>query len=168
VRYPETDDCTLHAGDLILVSATAAELVEMLGHGAVAPPEAGGQALPEPYDLDTQIVEDTVPRVINRTRAPVALAIFVAMVAAASFGVVNILTAALTACGAADLYARGFLSLFRHPHRLPDQPAGIRSGRLPFHRLPAPRHGAQRGGLGDGRATRAPFLAVLSLASRRP
>jgi di/tricarboxylate transporter len=226
VRYPETDDCTLAAGDMILVSATAAELVEMLGHGTVTLPKARGDALPKPYDLDTQIVEvivppesrllgrrlantrlgrdddlyvlgiqrrrvhyterrmtglrlqvgdillvqsrerglkrlragfdlviveDTVPRVINRTRAPVALAIFVAMVAAATFGVFNILTAALaaafllvvtgclsmheaykaidvpvlmliigtialgaamTACGAADLYARGFLSLF--------------------------------------------------------
>jgi len=227
VRFPETDDCTLEAGDMILVSATAAELVEMLGHGSVTLPNSGDDALPKPYDLDTQIVEvivppesrllgrrvantflgldddlyvlgiqrrrvhyterrmvglrlqvgdillvqsrnqglkrlragadlviveDTVPRVINRTRAPVALAIFLAMVAAAAFGVVNILTAALaaafmmvitgclsmheaykaidvpvlvliigtialgaamTACGAADLYARGFLSLFQ-------------------------------------------------------
>ena len=34
-------------------------------------------------DFDLVIVEDTVPRVINRTRAPVALAIFVTMVAVA-------------------------------------------------------------------------------------
>ena len=61
VRYPETDDCTLAAGDMILVSATAAELVEMLGQGGVALPEAIGGALPKPYDLDTQIVETIVP-----------------------------------------------------------------------------------------------------------
>jgi len=172
VRYPETDDCTLAAGDMVLVSATAAELIELLGRGTVTLPEAGGDALPKPYDLETQIVEaivppesrllgrrlantrlgrdddlyvlgvqrrrvhyterrmarlrlqvgdillvqsrdrglkrlrasadlviveDTVPRIINRTRAPVALVIFVAMVAVAAFGVANILTAALAA-----------------------------------------------------------------------
>ena len=226
VRYPETDDCTLAAGDMILISATAVELVAMLGQGTVTLPKAGEKTLPKPYDLDTQIVEaivppespmlgrlmanthlgrnddlhvlgiqrrrvhyterrmgalrlqvgdillvqsreqglkrlradsdliiveDTVPRVINRSRAPIALGIFMAMVAVAAFGVVNILTAALTAafllvltgclsmheaykaidvpvlmliigtialgaamtaCGAADLYAQGFLNLF--------------------------------------------------------
>ncbi len=232
VLYPETDDCTLTAGDLVLLSATAEELVDMLGRGSVALPTTGGVDLPEPYDLDTQIVEaivtpesrlvgrrlantrlgrdedlhvlgmqrlrthyseqrleslrlhvgdillvqgqglglqrlrtdfdlivveDTVPRIVNRSRAPMALGIFVVMVAVAALSLVNILTAALaaaflmvvtgclsmheaykaidvpvlmliigtiamgaaiTASGAADLYARGFLGVFQSlgPH----------------------------------------------------
>ena len=208
-----------------------------------------------------------MPRVINRTRAPVAMVIFVAMVVVAAFGVINILTAALaaaflmvltgclsmheaykaidvpvlvliigtialgaamTVCGAADLYAQGFLGLFhgagphavlvafivltsllshvlsnnstavllvpigmataaalggrpaalrrghllrglgllRHAHRLPDQPSGLRSWWLPIHRLPAPRHGTQRGRLGDGCLARTAILVILSRASR--
>ncbi len=227
VLYPETDDCTLIAGDMVLLSASAGELVEMLGHGGVALPNAGGEDFPALYDLDAQIVEaivtpesrlvgrrlagtrlgrdadlhvlgvqrlrthyseqrlenlrlhvgdillvrgrgqglqrlrtdfdlivveDTVPRVVNRSRAPVALGIFVAMVAVAGLGLANILTAAssaaflmlltgclsmheaykaidvpvlmliigtiamgaaITASGAADLYAQGFLGVFQ-------------------------------------------------------
>ncbi len=43
------------------------------------------------------IVEDVVRTIENRRKSPVALGIFAAMVAAASFGVVDILTAALAA-----------------------------------------------------------------------
>ena len=98
------------------------------------------------------VVEDVVRSLENRRRAPYALAIFVAMVAAASTGLLTVLAAslaaaflmlltgclrpreaydaidvpvlvliigtialgqALTETGAADLYARGFLSVFR-------------------------------------------------------
>ena len=103
------------------------------------------------------VLEDVGERIVNRRRAPVALGIFAVMVAAAAFGVTNILTAALsaaflmmvtgclrpheayeavdvpvliliigtialgaamTASGAADLYAQGFLSVFQDagPH----------------------------------------------------
>ncbi|PID81481.1 SLC13 family permease [bacterium DOLZORAL124_64_63] len=103
-------------------------------------------------DSELIIVEDNVPSPANSRRAPMALAIFLAMVGVAALGVANILTAALagaflmvisgclqlheayeavdvpvlmliigtialgaalTASGAADLYASGFLSLFQ-------------------------------------------------------
>jgi di/tricarboxylate transporter len=227
ICYPETDICTIGGGDVLLVSATAAELVGILGHGHAVLPVLAGQTMAAPYDRDSQIieaivppesplrgrriadtylgldegvlvlgaqrrrvhytegkmshlrlnvgdillvqcsatridrlraetglliVEDTVPPVTNRSKAPIALAIFLAMVLAAALGVTNILTAALTASflllvtgclnlheaykavdvpilvliigtialgaamtasGAADLYARGFLNLFQ-------------------------------------------------------
>ncbi len=227
VFYPETDDCTLDGGDVVLVSATAAELVGILGSGHAILPVVAGQTMAKPYDRDTQIIEaivppesplrgrriadtylgldddvlvvgaqrrrvhytegkmsdlrldvgdillvqcsasrterlraetglilvqDTVPPVANRSKAPIALMIFLAMVLAAALGLLNILTAALaaaflllvtgclslheaykavdvpvlmliigtialgaamTASGAADLYAQGFLGLFQ-------------------------------------------------------
>ena len=102
-------------------------------------------------DSDLIIVEDNVPPVANRGRAPLALGIFLAMVGLAATGTLDILPAALaaaflmvltrclqlheaydavdvpvlmliigtialgtalTATGAAELYANGFLSLF--------------------------------------------------------
>jgi di/tricarboxylate transporter len=226
ICYPETDDCTLAGGDIVLVSATAAELVEILSGTDATLPVMTGKALPLPYEENTQIieaivppeshllgrrikdtylgrddsflvvgaqrrrlhytegkmshlrlnvgdillvqcnarrlerlraesdlliVEDTVPNLTNRRKAPIALAIFVAMVVVAATGLASILTAVLAAAflmlvtrclklheayeavdvrvlmliigtialgaamtdsGAAELYARGFLSLF--------------------------------------------------------
>lgn len=227
IRYPETDDCTLVAGDVVLLSATTSQLVDLLNGNDARLPRVGGEVLAEPYQDDAQIVEAIVPpdspvlgrrladtflavaddlRVIgaqrrrvhyserrmsrlvldvgdvlliqcsanrlerlrredelivvddamrtldNRRKAPLALAIFVAMVTVAALGVTSVLTAALaaaflmlvtgclkpreayaavegpvllliigtialgaalTATGAADLYAHGFLSLFQ-------------------------------------------------------
>jgi di/tricarboxylate transporter len=227
VCYPERDSCTLAGGDVVLLSATAGELVEILGSPDLALPLVGGKTLANPYHPDTQIfeaivtpdshllgrriadtflgvaddimvigaqrrrvhlaegklkdlrlrvgdillvqcgarrlqrlrtetdlmiIEDSVPNIVNRTKAPLALGIFVAMVGVAALGVVNILTASLAAAflmvlsgcmrlheayeavevsvlvliigtialgtalsvtGAADLYARAFLSLFQ-------------------------------------------------------
>jgi di/tricarboxylate transporter len=48
-------------------------------------------------ETDLIILEDSVPKVANRKRAPLALAIFAAMVGAATLGLANILTAALAA-----------------------------------------------------------------------
>lgn len=48
-------------------------------------------------EQDIIVVEDVVRRVVNRRRAPVALAIFLAMVAAASLGLVDILVCSMTA-----------------------------------------------------------------------
>ena len=45
---------------------------------------------------DYIVVEDVVRRIINRKKAPLALAIFLAMVAAATFGITDILVAALS------------------------------------------------------------------------
>ena len=227
VFYPETDDCTLVGGDVVLIGATAEDLVNIIDGKDATLPLVAGQRLPKPYDRDAQIVEAIVPpespllgrrladtfldsaddltvlgvqrrrahyterkmgwlwldvgdilliqcsahrlerlrregdviigedalgKPVNRRRAPVALGIFATMVAAASAGVVDILVAALTAVflmlvtgclrpreaydaidvpvlvliigtialgaaltatGAADLYAQGFLALFR-------------------------------------------------------
>lgn len=227
ICYPETDYCTLTGGDVVLLSATATDLVGILGSKNAELPLVAGKSMAKPYELNAQIVEaivppdshmlgrsikdtvlgaaedvvvigaqrrrhhfregqmgslrlktgdillvqcgpqslqwlrddseliiveDTVPPVANRQRSPVALLIFLAMVSVAAFGLVNILTAALTAAflmvltgclklheaydavdvpvlmliigtialgaaltvtGAADLYARGFLSLFQ-------------------------------------------------------
>ena len=48
-------------------------------------------------EQDLIVVEDVVRRVVNRRRAPVALGIFLTMVAAASMGLVDILVCAMTA-----------------------------------------------------------------------
>ncbi len=226
VLYPQTDDCTLAGGDLVLVGATADELVDLLEGKDVTLPTIGGKTLDNPYDRDSQIVEvvippesrllgrrladtslsrtenlhvigmqrrrthyserqmsrlwldvgdilliqcgtrqlaglraagdviiveDVVRSLENRRKAPVAGVIFAGMVAAATLGWLDILTAALgaaflmllsgclkpreaydaldlpilvliigtlalgtalAATGAADLYARGFLTLF--------------------------------------------------------
>ncbi len=48
-------------------------------------------------EQDIIVVEDVVRRVVNRRRAPVALAIFLAMVGVASFGVCDILVCSMTA-----------------------------------------------------------------------
>ena len=226
VCFPETDYCRLASGDVILLSATAADLVSIINKKDAQLPLLAGRSMANPYDPNTAIVEaivppdshmlgrrikdtvlgaaddvvvigaqrrrhnfrekdmgglrlktgdillvqcgpgslqwlrddseliiveDNVPNPANRKRAPVALAIFLAMVGVASLGVANILTAvlaaaflmvltgclqlheaydavdvpvlmliigtialgaALTATGAADLYASGFLSLF--------------------------------------------------------
>ncbi|MBU2499901.1 anion permease, partial [bacterium] len=226
VCYPETEVCSLDGGDVILLSATAADLMAILGGTDARLPLLAGKTMANPTDPDSQIVEvvvppdshllgrrigdtylgaaedlvvigaqrrrihyaagkmahlrlsvgdvllvqcgthrlqrlrtesdlilleDTVPKVANRPKAPLALAIFAAMVLAAAGGLTDILTAALTAAvvmvlsgclrlheayeavevpvlvliigtialgaaltstGAADLYARGFLSLF--------------------------------------------------------
>ncbi|MCB1182892.1 SLC13 family permease [bacterium] len=61
VLFPPTDDCTLAAGDLILVSATAAELVAVLERGHVTLPTLAGRPMDEPYREDTQLVEAIVP-----------------------------------------------------------------------------------------------------------
>jgi di/tricarboxylate transporter len=232
VLYPETDDCTLAEGDLVIVGATADDLVDLLGGKDVTLPRVGGETLDNPYDRNSQIVEvvippesrllgrrladtwlaatdnlhvigmqrrrhhyserqlsrlwldvgdilllqcgtrqiarlraeggvivveDVVRTLENRRKAPVAGLIFVAMVAAAASGWLDILTAALTAAfamlltgclkpreaydaldlpvlvlivgtlalgtalsatGAADLYARGVVSVFEDhgPH----------------------------------------------------
>jgi di/tricarboxylate transporter len=232
VCYPETDDCTLGSGDIVLVGATAADLVNILSGEDAALPRIAGRTLTNPYDHDAQIVEaiippespllgrpiadtflgaaddltilgvqrrrihdserkmsrlwldvgdilliqcgprrlerlrtegdviiveDVVRTLENRRKAPIALGVFAAMVAAASLGLLDILTAslaaaflmlltgclrpreaydaidvpilvliigtialgsALTATGAADLYAHGFLSVFQDagPH----------------------------------------------------
>jgi di/tricarboxylate transporter len=172
VLFPETDDCTLEAGDVVLLGAAAADLVALIGSGDARLPEIDGESIPDPYHRDTQIVEaiippespllgrrlddtfldaaddinvlgvqrrrlhyaqrqmsrlrlalgdllliqcgprrlqrlrtegdviiveDVVRRMENRRKAPVAVAIFLAMVAAASLGVVDILVAALAA-----------------------------------------------------------------------
>jgi di/tricarboxylate transporter len=172
VCYPETDDCTLAGGDIVLVSATAAELVEILSGADATLPVMAGEAMSLPYEENAQIVEaiippdshllgrrientdlgrddsvmvvgaqrrrlhytegkmshlrlqvgdilliqcstrrlerlraesdlliveDTVPKLTNRRKAPVALAIFIAMVAAAATGLVGILTAVMAA-----------------------------------------------------------------------
>ncbi len=170
VCYPETDVCTLGTGDIILLSATASELVEILGTSDAALPLVAGETMATPYDQDAQIVEaiippdshllgrqlkdtylgaaddllvigaqrrrvhytegkmsrlrlsvgdillvqcsahrlerlraesdlliveDTVPKVANRSKGPLALVIFLAMVAVAATGLSSILTAAL-------------------------------------------------------------------------
>ncbi|MFH2051048.1 MAG: SLC13 family permease [bacterium] len=226
VCYPGTDVCNLAGGDVILLSATAADLMAILGGTDAELPLVAGKTMANPTDPDSQIVEvvvppdshllgrrigdtylgaaedlvvigaqrrrihyaagkmahlrlsvgdillvqcgthrlqrlrtesdlilleDTVPKVANRPKAPLALAIFLTMVLAAATGVTDILAAALagaflmvltgclrlheayeavevpvlvliigtialgaalTSTGAADLYARGFLSLF--------------------------------------------------------
>jgi len=226
ICYPGTDPCTLEGGDVVLVGATAGELIEILSGRDAALPLVAGESIAKPYDQDAQIVEviippdspllgrrlaetflgvaddlsvigaqrrrvhyserkmnrllldvgdilliqcsayrlqrlrrenelivveDVVRSLENRRRAPFALTIFLAMVTAASLGLLNVLTAslaaaflmiltgclrpreaydavdvsvvlliigtialgtALTVTGAADLYARGFLSVF--------------------------------------------------------
>jgi di/tricarboxylate transporter len=172
VCYPETDDCTLAGGDIVLVSATATELVAILSGTDARLPLLAGKAMPLPYEEDTQvfeaivppeshllgrriadthlraedgvvvvgaqrrrvhyvegkmshlrlmvgdillvqcsaerlerlrsegdliIVEDNVPNLVNRRKAPVALAIFVTMVAVAALGLASILTTVLAA-----------------------------------------------------------------------
>ncbi len=227
ICYPGTDQCTLGGGDVVLVGATASDLIEILSGKDATMPLVAGEAIAQPYDQDAQIVEaiippdspllgrrlaetflaaadditvigaqrrrvhyserkmnrllldvgdilliqcsayrlqrlrreselivveDVVRSLENRRRAPIALAVFTAMVTVASLGLVNVLTAALaaaflmlvtgclrpreaydaievpvlvliigtialgtalTATGAADLYARGFLSVFQ-------------------------------------------------------
>ncbi len=226
ICYPETDVCTLQGDDVVLLSATATDLVNILGGGKAELPVVSGKSMAKPYEVNAQlveaivppdsrlrgrrirdtslgaaedivvigakrrrlhftagrmgrlrlkmgdillvqcspqslqrlrddadliVVEDTVPPVANRRQAPLALTIFAAMVGLAATGVMDImpaalaaaflmvasrclqlheayesvdvpvlmliigtiaLGAALTATGAADLYARGFLSLF--------------------------------------------------------
>lgn len=60
ICYPETDTCTLSAGDIVLLSATAEELVEILGTDDAVLPLIAGETLANPYDPDTQIVEAIV------------------------------------------------------------------------------------------------------------
>ncbi|MGD9548268.1 MAG: SLC13 family permease [Candidatus Krumholzibacteriia bacterium] len=226
ICYPETEVCSLAGGDVILLTATAADLTAILGSAKAELPLVSGKTMANPTDPDSRIVEvvvppdshllgrriadtylgaaedlvvigaqrhrvhylegkmahlrlkvgdillvqcgthrlqrlrtesdlilleDTVPKVANRPKVPLALAIFITMVAAAASGTVDILAAslaaaflmvltgclrlheayeavevpvlvliigtialgaALTSTGAADLYARGFLSLF--------------------------------------------------------
>jgi di/tricarboxylate transporter len=57
VLYPETDDCTLQADDLVLVGATASDLVDLLGGKDVTLPTVDGEPLDNPYDRNSQIVE---------------------------------------------------------------------------------------------------------------
>jgi len=232
VCYPGTDDCTVGGGDVVLVGATASDLVNILGSKDATLPTVAGEPLDSPYDRESRLVEAVIPpdshllgrpvgetflgatdgvHVIgvqrrrthyterkmsrlwldvgdvlliqcsarhfdllrtegdlilvedvvhtleNRRKAPIALGAFVAMVAVASLGILDILSAALagafvmllTGClkpreaydavevpvlvliigtialgralsetGAADLYAQGFLSVFRDagPH----------------------------------------------------
>lgn len=61
VCYPETDVCLVSEGDAILVSATAADLVEILSGQDAALPLVAGKSLPDPYDPDSQIVEAILP-----------------------------------------------------------------------------------------------------------
>jgi len=61
VLYPQTDDCTLQADDLLLVGATAAELVDLLGGKDVTLPTVDGRTLDNPYDRKSQIIEVVVP-----------------------------------------------------------------------------------------------------------
>ncbi len=49
-----------------------------------------------------------------------------------------------------------------HPHRLPDQPHGLRPGRLPLHRFRPRRPAAQPAGVGGGDTARAGSVAVLA------
>ena len=226
ICYPETESCTLAGGDVVLLSATAEDLVSILGSKTASLPLVAGKRLAKPYEVDARlveaivppdshllgrrigdtflgaaedivvigaqrrrlhytegkmarlrlrvgdillvqcsqqslqwlrddsdliIVEDKVPPVANRRRAPIALSIFAVMVTLAATGLLDILPAALaaaflmvasrclqlheaydavdvpvlmliigtialgaalTATGAAELYARGFLSLF--------------------------------------------------------
>jgi len=57
VLYPATDDCTLRADDLLLVAATASDLIDLLGGKDVTLPTVDGEPLDSPYDRDSQIVE---------------------------------------------------------------------------------------------------------------
>ncbi|MBD3221029.1 SLC13 family permease [bacterium] len=57
VLYPETDDCTLEADDLVLVGATATDLVDLIGGKDVTLPTVDGEPLENPYDRNAQIVE---------------------------------------------------------------------------------------------------------------
>ncbi len=76
VLYPETDDCTLRADDLVLVGATADDLVDLLGGKEVTLPTVGGKPLEKPYDRHAQIVEVVVPpesRLLGRRLAETSL-----------------------------------------------------------------------------------------------
>ena len=57
VLYPETDICTLEANDLVLVGATASDLVDLLGSKDVILPTVDGERLDDPHDRNSQIVE---------------------------------------------------------------------------------------------------------------
>ncbi|MEZ4386399.1 MAG: SLC13 family permease [Candidatus Krumholzibacteriia bacterium] len=61
VLYPETDACVLEADDLVLVAATAADLVDLLGGDDVTLPTVDGEPLDNPYDRNSQIVEVVIP-----------------------------------------------------------------------------------------------------------
>ncbi len=61
VLYPETDDCTLEAGDIVLMGAAAADIIDLIGNNDARLPVIGGEALPDPYERDTQIIEAIIP-----------------------------------------------------------------------------------------------------------
>ena len=135
VHYParRVQGLRLAAGDILLIQAPVDHLEQLRTSD------------------DYILLEDVVRRIVNRKKAPLAIAVFLGMIAAATSGLTDILVAALagaflmlaTRClslreayraldarvllliigtialgnalsktGAADLYARGFLSLF--------------------------------------------------------
>jgi di/tricarboxylate transporter len=61
VCYPETDICTLADGDVVLLSATAEDLVAILGSKDADLPLVAGKSMAKPYELDAQLVEAIIP-----------------------------------------------------------------------------------------------------------
>jgi di/tricarboxylate transporter len=77
VLYPETDACILEPDDLLLVGATASDLVNLLGGRQVALPTVDGEPLEDPYDRNSQIVEVVITpdsRLLGRRVANTPLA----------------------------------------------------------------------------------------------